>query len=451
MQLESAKITFILKEVLNLERLLYKNLLEWKNSKDRKPLILKGVRQCGKTWLLKEFGKKNYEDVAYFNFEGNDSLQERFSQDLDVKRIIEELSILNNKVIKPNSTLIIFDEIQFCNKALTSLKYFYENAPEYHIVCAGSLLGIALAKPLSFPVGKVDFLELRPMNFYEFLLANNEQMLVDYLEKDVMKVKSTFENKLINYLKYYYIVGGMPEVVDKWINTKDLEQVEKIQDIILNSYELDFAKHAPISDTPKLSLIWDYIPKELSKENSKFVYGHVKPGARAKDLEDSLQWLISAGLCYKVNKIEKPNIPISSYVDMQSFKIYMCDVGLLRRKAKVDASIILSNDSQIYTEFKGAMAENFVLLELISLNDDIPFYWTSGNTAEVDFVWQLKDKIIPIEVKSGENIGSRSLTLYRQKYNPSVALKISMKNLDIQDRIINVPLYLLWNLKNYIK
>ena len=434
-----------------MERLLYKNLLEWKNSKDRKPLILKGVRQCGKTWLLKEFGKKNYENVAYFNFEGNDSLQERFSQDLDVKRNIEELSILNNKVIKPGNTLIIFDEIQFCNKALTSLKYFYENAPEYHIVCAGSLLGIALAKPLSFPVGKVDFLELRPMNFYEFLLANNEQMLVDYLEKDAMEVKSTFENKLINYLKYYYIVGGMPEVVDKWVNTKDLEQVEKIQDIILNSYELDFAKHAPISDTPKLSLIWDYIPKELSKENSKFVYGHVKPGARAKDLEDSLQWLISAGLCYKVNKIEKPNIPISSYVDMQSFKIYMCDVGLLRRKAKVDASIILSNDSQIYTEFKGAMAENFVLLELISLNDDIPFYWTSGNTAEVDFVWQLKDKIIPIEVKSGENIGSRSLTLYRQKYNPPLALKISMKSLDMQNKIINVPLYLLWNLKNYIK
>ena len=433
-----------------MKRLLYNNLLKWKNSKDRKPLILKGVRQCGKTWLLKEFGKNNYKNVAYFNFEGNEALQECFSQDLDVTRIIEELSILNNKAINAENTLIIFDEIQFCNKALSSLKYFYENAPEYHIVCAGSLLGITLSKPLSFPVGKVDFLDLRPLNFYEFLLANNEKMLIEYLEKNTTKVNSTFENKLINYLKYYNIVGGMPEAVDKWINTKDIEQVEKIQDIILNSYELDFAKHAPLSDTPKLNLIWDYIPRELSKENSKFVYGHVKKGARAKDLEDALQWLISAGLCYKVNKIEKPNIPISSYVDMQSFKIYMCDVGLLRRKAKVDASIILSSDNTIYTEFKGAMAENYTLLELLSLNEEVPFYWKSGNTAEVDFIWQFKDKIIPIEVKSSENIGSRSLTLYRQKYKPEIALKTSLKNVDVQENIINIPLYLLWNLKKFI-
>ena len=433
-----------------MKRLLYNKLLTWKNSKDRKPLILKGVRQCGKTWLLKEFGKNNYENVAYFNFEGNEALQESFSQDLDVKRLIEELSILNNKVIKPENTLIIFDEIQFCNKALTSLKYFYENAPEYHIVCAGSLLGITLSKPLSFPVGKVDFLELRPLNFYEFLLANNEKMLIEYLERNTNKVNATFENKLINYLKYYNIVGGMPEVVDKWINTKDIEQVEKIQDIILNSYELDFAKHAPLSDTPKLNLIWDYIPRELSKENSKFVYGHVKSGARAKDLEDALQWLISAGLCYKVNKIEKPNIPISSYVDTQSFKVYMCDIGLLRRKAKVEASIILSNDNTVYKEFKGAMAENFALLELISINGEIPFYWKSSNTAEVDFIWQLKDKIIPIEVKSSKNIGSRSLTLYRQKYKPEIAIKTSLRNVDIQENIINIPLYLLWNLTKFI-
>lgn len=419
-------------------------------SDTRKPLIVKGVRQCGKTWLLKEFGKNNYEDVAYFNFEGNEALQERFNQDLDVKRIIEELSILNNKIIKPEKTLIIFDEIQSCNKALTSLKYFYENAPEYHIVCAGSLLGVLLSKPLSFPVGKVDFLELRPMNFYEFLLANNEEMLIDYLKKNDNKVPITFENKLISYLKYYFIVGGMPEVVEKWITTKDIEQTEKIQDIILNSYEFDFAKHAPLSDAPKLSLIWDYIPRELSKENSKFVYGHAKKGARAKDLEDALQWLISAGLCYKVNKIQKPNIPISSYVDMQSFKIYMCDIGLLRRKAKVDASIILSDNKELYKEFKGAIAENFVLLELISLNGEIPFYWNSGNTAEVDFIWQLKDKIIPFEVKSGENIRSRSLSLYRKKYNPEIAIKTSIRNFDIQGGIINIPLYLLWDLKKYI-
>ena len=268
---------------------------------------------------------------------------------------------------------------------------------------------------------------------------------------DIKEIPSIFESQLLEKLKVYYIVGGMPEVVDKWVTTKDIEQVEKIQDIILNSYELDFAKHAPLSDTPKLSLIWDYIPKELSKENSKFVYGHAKHGARAKDLEDALQWLISAGLCYKVNKIEKPNVPMSSYADIQSFKIYMCDVGLLRRKAKVDASIILANDINVYKEFKGAMAENFALLELLSLkNGNIPYYWTSGNTAEVDFVWQFKDKIIPIEVKAGENIGSRSLILYRQKYKPELALKFSLKNLDIQDGFMNVPLYLIWNLEQFI-
>lgn len=448
---ELQKSYLFLKEVMNLKRLLYNDLLKWKDSVDRKPLILKGVRQCGKTWLLKEFGKNSYEDVAYFNFEGNEALQERFEQDLDVRRIIEELSILNNKIIQPEKTLIIFDEIQFCNKALTSLKYFYENAPEYHIVCAGSLLGILLSQPLSFPVGKVDFLELRPMNFYEFLLANDEGMLLEYLKKNIEKVPITFENKLQNYLKNYYIVGGMPEVVEKWVTTKDIEQVEKVQDIILNSYELDFAKHAPLSDTPKLTLIWDYIPRELSKENSKFVYGHVKQGARAKDLEDALQWLISAGMCYKVNKVLKPNIPISSYIDIQSFKIYMSDVGLLRRKAKVDASIILTDNNEIYKEFKGALAENFVLTELISLNGETPFYWTSGNTAEVDFIWQLKEKIIPFEVKSGENLGARSLTLYRQKYNPEISIKTSMRNVDIQEGIINIPLYLLWNLKQYIK
>lgn len=289
------------------------------------------------------------------------------------------------------------------------------------------------------------------MNFYEFLIANDEKMLIDYLKNNIGKVPATFENKLLNYLKNYYIVGGMPEVVEKWVSTKDIEQVEKIQDIILNSYELDFAKHAPLSDVPKLNLIWDYIPRELSKENSKFVYGHVKQGARAKDLEDAIRWLISAGLCYKVNKIEKPNMPLSSYIDMQSFKIYMSDVGLLRRKAKVDASIILTDNKEIYKEFKGALAENFVLLELLALNGDTPYYWTSGNTAEVDFVWQLKDKIIPFEVKAGENINSRSLYLYRQKYNPSIAIKTSIKNLDKQDGLINLPLYLLWNLVKYLE
>lgn len=359
-------------------RIAYNKLLEWKNSNNRKPLILKGVRQCGKTWLLREFGKNNYQDVAYFNFEGNSELSDRFENNLEIERIIEELGVLNKKKIEKETTLIIFDEIQFCNKAITALKYFYENAPEYNIVCAGSLLGIALSKPLSFPVGKVDFLELRPMSFYEFLIANDEKMLTDYLEKNInKKIPADFENKLLTYLNNYYIVGGMPEVVSEWITTKDIEKVEQIQGRILDSYELDFAKHAPISEIPKLNYIWEYIPRCLAKENSKFVYGHAKPGARAKDLEDALEWLISAGLCYKVSKIEKHAMPLSSYIDLKSFKIYMCDVGLLRKKAKLEASIIISNDENLYKEFKGSMAENFVLSELISINENIPYYWLS--------------------------------------------------------------------------
>lgn len=435
-----------------MERTIYTQLFEWKNSNNRKPLILKGVRQSGKTWILKTFGNKNYEDVAYFNFEGNESLNEIFEKDLNATRIIQELGILNNRKIEKEKTLIIFDEIQFCSKALTSLKYFCEDEAQYHVVCAGSLLGITLSKPLSFPVGKVEFLELKPMSFKEFILANDEKMLLDYLESSKEHITEVFENKLIEYLKYYYIVGGMPEAVQTWIETRDIEKVEKVQDNILNSYELDFAKHAPLTEFPKLSLIWNYIPKELSKENAKFVYGHVKEGARAKDLEDALEWLISAGLCYKVNKIEKPNIPISAYASNQSFKIYLCDVGLLRRKARVDAKCILLESEELYKEFKGAMAENFVLTEILNVNKgEELYYWMSGNTAKVDFIWQHENDIIPIEVKAGVNLNAKSLKLYKEKYNPKISIKTSLKNIEIRENEYNIPLYLMWNVKNIIK
>jgi len=434
-----------------LKRNVINELVKWKSRTDRKPLILKGVRQCGKTYILKAFGKKYYDEVAYFNFEGNPALAERFEQDLDPMRIIMELGILTKKLIKPQTTLVIFDEIQFCNKALTSLKYFYEQTPEYHIVCAGSLLGIMLSKPLSFPVGKVDFLTLRPMSFYEFVIANDEQMLLEHLEKanTSVPVPQIFADKLITLLKTYYVTGGMPEVVRKWIDTKDISEVERIQDIILNSYELDFAKHAPTTDFPKISLIWKSIPDQLAKENGKFFYGHVKPGARAKDLEDAMQWLVSAGMAYKVCKVEKPGIPLSAYSSVSHFKLYMSDVGLLRRMSRLPASAIFE-DSILYSEFKGALTENYALSELINIQGEVPYYWKSGNTAEVDFVAQFDEKIIPVEVKASINVKSRSLGVYRKKYLPKVSIRTSMLNLKKDDDLVNVPLYMLWAIKNLI-
>lgn len=434
-----------------LKRSISSELLKWKNRKDRRPLILKGVRQCGKTYILNEFGRENYDEVAYYNFEGNPALAERFEQDLDPRRIIMELGILGRKMIKPQTTLVIFDEIQFCNKALTSLKYFYEQTPEYHIVCAGSLLGIALAQPSSFPVGKVDFLTLRPMSFHEFLIANDEQMLVDYLEKITANapVPQIFADKLITLLKTFYVTGGMPEAVLSWIETKDVSEVERIQDMILSSYELDFAKHAPTTDFPKLSLIWKSIPDQLARENGKFIYGRVKPGARAKDLEDALQWLVGAGMVYKVCKIEKPALPLSAYANSNYFKLYLADVGLLRRMSKLPAASIFE-DAKLYTEFKGALTENYVLNELVNLTGDAPYYWRSGNTAEVDFVAQLDGKIVPIEVKASTNVRSRSLNVYRSRYMPEVSARTSLLNLKRDDGLLNIPLYLIWAIENII-
>lgn len=429
-----------------MERLLMGELIKWKERQGRKPLILKGVRQCGKTYLLKEFGEKYYEDVAYFNFEGNKALQQRFENDLDVRRIVMELGILRNKVIESNKTLIIFDEIQFCNNALTSLKYFCEELPDYHVVSAGSLLGIALSKPLSFPVGKVDFFTLRPMNFLEFLMAHNEKLLCDYLVNLPAsdKISDLFTDKLENYLKMYYITGGMPEVVAKWIKTRDIETVEEIQQKILDSYELDFAKHAPTRDYPKLSLIWRSIPEQLAKENRKFIFSQVKQGLRAKDLEDALEWLISAGLAYKVSKIEKPFMPLSAYADQTFFKLYMVDVGLLRKLSRLPAQALLEKNDA-FKEFKGALTENYVLCEIVNNQNAVPYYWKSKNIAEVDFVAQFGMHIVPIEVKSERNLKAKSLAEYRKQYKPDISIKTSMGNVS-GDEVKNIPLYMLWKI-----
>lgn len=434
-----------------MERLLLKDLIQWKSSPSRKPLIIKGVRQCGKTYLLKEFGKLCYDNYVYFNFEETEALKAVFEKDYATSRILFELGLFAGKTIKPETTLIILDEIQECGRAITSLKYFCENAPSYHIVCAGSLLGIALQKQLSFPVGKVDFLTLYPMSFSEFLYATENRDLAEYISnfKKGDSIPEAVGNKLEDLLRQYYVTGGMPEVVLTWCNTKNIEQVESVQQSIINSYELDFAKHAPSKDFPKLSAIWRSIPEQLAKDNTKFIFSHVKKGWRSKDLEDALEWLVSAGLVYKVSRIEKPFMPLSSYSDDTAFKLYMADVGILRKLSRLPYEVVL-DATPTYREFKGSMTENYVLCELMNSVTDAAYYWSSGNTAEVDFVIQHRTDIVPIEVKSEKNVRARSLSEYKRKYEPRFCVKTSMKTETNGDSVLNIPLYMISAIKNFL-
>lgn len=425
-------------------------LIDWKNKDKRKPLIVNGVRQCGKTFILESFADTCYEDKAYFNFEKDSSLAEIFENNYDTERIILELSLVHGKAIKPKSTLVIFDEIQECSRAITSLKYFCENAPQYHIACAGSLLGIHLKKT-SFPVGKVDLITMYPMSFSEFVRAMGEEMLADFIDdySRGTKIPEAVGNKYTALLKQYYVVGGMPEAVQAWCDTKDIGRVEDIQQTIIDSYEHDFAKHADIKDFPKLTAIWKSIPEQLAKPNNKFIFSHVKKGWRAKDLEDALLWLVNAGLVYKVCKIEKPYMPLSAYKDDTAFKLYLADVGILRKLSRLPASVIIDS-SPIYTEFKGALTENFVLNELVKSSDDDIYYWVSGNQAEVDFITQCGVSIVPIEVKAEKNVKARSLAEYRKKYEPEYSVKTSMKNDTSGKEVLNVPLYLISKLNQII-
>ncbi len=436
-----------------MKRLLKDKILNWKSSANRKPLLLKGIRQSGKTWLLTEFGRLNYEDTAYFNFEKNDSISKIFDKDLEPKRILTELGVLYGKAIRPGKTLIIFDEIQLCSRAITSLKYFYESTPEHHITSAGSLLGIALASPTSYPVGKVDMMTLRPMNFFEYLLSNREDMLLEYLseKKDQPEpIPDAFAEKLLDHLKQYHIVGGMPEAVSVWLKTKNISETENTQQDILNLFELDFAKYAPAHQIPKLSMIWNSIPAQLAKENGKFVYGLLRKGAGAREFEDAMAWLQNAGMAYKVFKVNKPSVPLKAHEDKTYFKLYFPDVGLLRKMANLSARSILQED-RLYQEFKGAMAENYCLQELVSALDAVPHYWSSGNLAEIDFITQFTDKIIPIEVKAAENVRSKSLSVYRKKYSPSLSVKASRRNIGYSNGLLYWPLYLLWRLPEMVQ
>jgi len=424
-----------------MERLALHHLKEWKVKKRRKPLIVRGARQVGKTWLIKEFGKTEYEQTAYINFENSKALQSLFSSDFDIPRIITALQIETGIQIHPENTLLVFDEIQEAEGGLTSLKYFYENAPEYHVIAAGSLLGVALHSTKSFPVGKVDFMDLYPLNFSEFLLALNQKPLLDLLKSKSWELIKTFKEKYIGLLRQYYYIGGMPEVVSSFIQENNFTEVRNIQKQILTSYEQDFSKHAPNEIVPRLRMLWNSIPTQLSKENKKFILGLVKKGARAKDYELALSWLVDCGLIYQIHRISKPDIPLKGYVDNSAFKSYIVDVGLLAAMGDIDVKTLLEGNA-IFEEFKGALTEQYVLQQLI-LNPDMPVYYWSADTgvAELDFVVQYSGKVIPIEVKAEENLQAKSLKSYCQKYNPEIALRTSMSDYREEEWLTNVPLY----------
>ena len=432
-----------------MKRFILNELIKWKESKYRKPLILKGERQIGKTYILKQFGQENYDGVAYFNFDHDEDLYNLFNNTKNPKRILEQLAFIYGRAIIPGKTLIIFDEIQECPNALNSLKYFQEEANEYHIACAGSLLGIRLSHT-SFPVGKVDFLNMYPMTFSEFLIADNCENLVDYLKSlnEVEPIPDIFFNQLEEKLKAYFIIGGMPEAVNVWVNEKDIELVNKVQENILKAYESDFSKHTENSEANKISLIWNSIPSQLSKENKKFLYQTIKEGARAREYENALNWLNDANLIYKIYNVKKPNIPLIAYNDLSSFKIYMNDVGLLRRMSNLNSRIVVEGN-KLFEEFKGALTENYILNVLCNIFDTVPNYFTFDRH-EIDFLIQHKNKVIPIEVKSGNSTNNASLSRYNIKFNNELSIRFSMNNLKKDGKILNIPLFLAEYIDNFI-
>lgn len=425
-----------------MERFILKKLIEWKNSETRKPLILKGARQVGKTYIVKQFGEENYEGLAYFNFDHDKDLYNLFDNTKDPKRILEQLAFIYGKAIIPGKTLIFFDEIQECPNALNSLKYFQEEANEYHIICAGSLLGIRLSHT-SFPVGKVEFLDMYPMSFSEFLLADNCSNLVEYMKsiKSIEKISDIFFNMLEEKLKAYFIIGGMPEAVYSWVNEKNMERVNDIQNNILKAYESDFSKHTQDSEANKISLIWNSIPSQLAKENKKFLYQVIKHGARAREYENALNWLNDANLIYKVYNVTKTDLPLKAYNDLSCFKIYMNDVGLLRRMANLDSKIVVEGN-KLFEEFKGSLTENYVLNALNIVYGNISNYFTFDRH-EIDFVIQTKNEIIPIEVKSSKSTNNISLTKYNEKFKSDISIRLSLNNLSKDGKVLNIPLFLI--------
>lgn len=435
----------------------YEKLLKWKNKTSRKPLLVLGVRQCGKTYLVKEFGSKEFENMAYINFDGNKGLQSIFDYDFDINRILDEIgSVVLNKKIIPGKTLLFLDEIQDCPRAIQSLKYFCENLPELHVIAAGSLLGITLKEQgISFPVGKVQRLEMFPMSFEEFVIADGGEKYLNGMSKLPLghEISELYSVPMQKYLQNYYIVGGMPEAVKIWIQTHDYNQVEEIQNQILKDYADDFGKHTTPDTAIKIKLIWDAIPSQIAKDNNKFIFSHVKEGARAKDLEDALEWLVSAGLVYKLNLVQTPQLPLESMKDNTYFKIYMADVGLLRKKSNVNYRTILNGDES-FIQFKGAFSENYIMSELKSLGVST-YFWRTKADAEVDFISDYEGVLFPIEVKSATNTKAKSLQLFCKRFSPKLAFKASLKNVGDnmmeETHIWNIPLYIFFRIKEYIK
>lgn len=426
-------------------------LEKWKNRKNRKPLIVRGARQVGKTWLMREFGRKNYEKCAYISMDENERMENVFRDAFDIDRILLALEIEAGFKITPEDTLIIFDEVQEIPRALKALKYFCEQAPQYHIMAAGSLLGIALHEGTSFPVGKVDFLDLYPMTFREFLLACGQERFVQLMEQHDYAMMGNFRTELIDYLKYYYYVGGMPEAVQEYVQEKDFRAVREVQNKLLTAYENDLSKHAPAEMVTKIRMLWNSIPTQLAKENKKFVYGLVREGARAREYEVAITWLMDVGLVYKVERIKKPDFPLRAYQDFSAFKLFVLDVGLLGAMSRLNAKVILEGD-RMFEEFKGALTEQYVLQQLIVHEENDIFYWSAEKgTGELDFLIQMDDKIVPIEVKAEENLQAKSLRSFVQKYDMKYAVRTSMSDYREQDWMVNYPLYDVGSLNEYMR
>ena len=430
-----------------MKRTVINDLAEWKKKKGRKPLILRGARQVGKTWLMQEFGRLHYKNCVYINFEDNKKMEELFSVDLNTDRLIEGLSIYSGETIT-EQTLIIFDEVQSVPRALTSLKYFNENAPKYQIISAGSLLGIALHPGTSFPVGKVEFMDLYPMSFPEFLNALGYERYVDLLEAGDFELIEVFRHDMIDLLRKYMFVGGMPEAVADYSENKNYAKVREIQKSILNTYENDFSKHAPNNIVPRIRMLWQSVPRQLAKENRKFIYGLIKEGARAREYEMALMWLVDCGLLHKVNRISAGRLPLKAYEDMNSFKLYMLDTGLLCALSGIEASALIDGD-KLFTDYKGAITEQYALQQLICSKVS-PFYWSSENsTGEVDFVYQADSKIIPLEIKAAENLQAKSLRVFTEKFKIEKALRSSLSGFRRETWLVNLPLYMLGS-KNHL-
>ncbi len=422
-------------------RIAIEKLLKWKQSKRRKPLIIEGARQVGKTWLMKEFGRQAYADTVYINFDSNSRIAGLFASDLDTDRLIMGLELYAGRKIDPEKALLIFDEVQEVPRALASLKYFYENAPQYHIVCAGSLLGIALHHGTSFPVGKVDFLKLYPLSFKEFLMATDREQFAELLDQRDFQMIASFKQTYIDALKHYYFVGGMPEAVQSFAENKDFNEVREIQKRILAAYEQDFSKHAPNEIVPRLRMLWNSIPSQLAKENKKFIYGLVREGARAKDYETAIMWLCDCGLVHKVSRVNAAGIPLRAYEDLKAFKLFVADVGLLGCMTGLRPRTLLDGND-LFVEFKGALTEQYVCQQFKTIEDlDIYYYTNDRGSCEVDFVVDTGERIVPVEVKAEVNLRAKSLKTYQEKYSPEVSVRASMADFRREEWLVNLPLY----------